>query len=247
MITTIRDRLVEHSGRLLVGAGALFLGFALLVLATSVTGQDQEEVDAEAETVIAGLEEDRDTARADLRSEHESLLDELPGVDHERVERDEGRARSLVLSLTRTSASTGSTSDIAAELATRHEILDADSQVLTTFLPEWLSTTRDDSGDGRTYRLSEIDTQVTGRSNLTYSYVTLARLDPVALSEQPADKGHSELILLTFSTSENGDVTRVQANRISSESRNDLLEQRRQARSADQSEPNDADETGETD
>lgn len=228
LLAELNQRMVRQGGRIVIAASVALLVFAMLVLAASLGGDDQAEVDRQAEVALSDLEDDLTTERADLRSKHADLLDDISGVDHDRVSRDSGMSRSLVLSLTGTSASTASSDQSVAAVTTRYPFLDGDSQVVQDFLPEWLSSTTSESGDGRTYRLAQIETQLIERSNRDYTYLTVARMNPVSPTRdaEPEDAGRPELVTLAMTTSEDGTVTDVEAHRVSSRSRNELIKKR---------------------
>lgn len=225
LMDDLRQRLSRQAGLIAIGGSAALLVFALLALAMSLSGADQAEVDRQAQTALKDLEGDLEESRSDLRSEHEDLLGDLSGVDHERVTRDSRAARSMVLSLTGTSATTSSREQVVAALTTRYDFLDGDSQVVRAFLPEWLSATAAESGNGRTYQLKDVDTELVERSNRNYTYVTIAHLDPVSgvSGSEPEDEGRSEFVTLTMTTTEDGTVTDVEAYLVSSRARNELI------------------------
>jgi hypothetical protein len=190
-------------------AGLLALSVASLVMALGPG--DQASSAEQAAGIKAGLVEDKDGAEAVLEARHSELLAELGGTDADRIKRDRTVIRTFVLSLAEAPASSRSVRDEQISLDARWDVLGPDSRTLTEFLPEWMAT-----GEGRHYRLTDLDIQVAGISSLDYSYTALARLEP------NEDSDGAQFVFLTATTKQDGALTEAVAYRASNASRAEL-------------------------
>src|SRR5207248_2964025 len=146
-----------RAAKVLVCSTGALLAASLLSIGTSLLGDDSAEVDARAGTLVVTLEGDLTKARGDLKAKHEKLLAALPGVDTERADRDEAAGRSVLLSLTDTSASTRDVTRTQGLLDERYEFLSPSSRVLTEFIPDWMAATGSAHGLGTAYTLGAFD------------------------------------------------------------------------------------------
>lgn len=199
-----------------VTATVMVLGIVSVVL--SMSSSDPEVDAARVAATKVEVAQEREQAEMDLATAHETLLADLPGMDAERVERDEATVRSFLLTLAGTSTSSRTTGEEQASLDARYEVLDEESRLLTEFLPEWIVSTK-----GTQFTLAELDKQVSGIKGLTYSYSAVARLDPVG------DQGRAQYIFLTMTTSPDGTITATEAYRVTNSSRNTLIEDEKEA------------------
>lgn len=204
-----------------VTGGGIGLGMIGLLCIVFVMGQPTTN------DVADGI----DDLRGELTSQQESLASDLvtlnrdiSSVDVERVNRDSEQGHELMLALTGTSGSQLGVGAAQKSLSTRFDAFDEKSQALTEFLPEWISATASDGP--AVYQLGSMDTRLTRVAGLDYSYTATARLDPVSADGEDGEKDErpSEIVLLRFSTTSDGALKGVEAWRISSDSRNALLE-----------------------
>jgi hypothetical protein len=207
----------DHAGKVLAGCAAALLTVSLLTLGTSLLGHRSAETDAQARQLVVTLEHDLGTSRSALEAKHEKLLTDLPGVDSARVGRDVAAGRSVLLSLTASSASTRDVQQTQASLDARYDFLHPTSRVLTEFIPDWLATASSAQGVRTTYALGTLDIDVSGVHGPDYGYVGLARLDPVEASTRNA--APSEYVLFGYSTTPEGTVASFEACRASSRTR----------------------------
>lgn len=149
----IKGRLRQHTGKLLIGGTGTLLALSVLTLGSSLVGDSPAASDTRPDALVQRLKSDLDKAQAELRTQHAVLLTQLPGVDVERVDRDTATGRSLLLSLTDSSASTRTVKEQQALLDARYGCLDHESRVLTEFVPEWMTATGAVQGSGTTYTL----------------------------------------------------------------------------------------------
>lgn len=189
---------------LAICAGLLALSVAILVIA--LDPGDQASSVEQAAGIKAGLVEDKEGAEDELAARHSELLAELGGIDSDRIKRDRRVIRTFVLSLAEAPASSRSVRDEQISLDGRWDVLGPDSRTLTEFLPEWMAT-----GEGRHFRLTDLDIQVAGISGLDYSYTALARLEP--------GQGGAQFVFVTATTKQDGALTEAVAYRASNASR----------------------------
>ncbi|SIO86932.1 hypothetical protein [Nocardiopsis sp. JB363] len=194
-------------------ANTVFLSICASLLALSVTSLvmalspgDQASSAEQAAGIKAGLVEDKEGAEGELATRHSELLAELGGIDADRIKRDRRVIRTFVLSLAEAPASSRSVRDEQISLDARWDVLGPDSRTLTEFTPEWMAT-----GEGRHYRLTDLDIQVAGISGLDYSYAALARLEP--------DEDGAQFVFVTATTKQDGALTEAVAYRASNASR----------------------------
>lgn len=219
MIDDIKSWLRPRAGLVLCICTGLALALSLTSLVGTMGSTSQADADAQAQQLIEDLEADLATAQEELQAEHLDLLAQLPGMDIERVRRDQGQGRSLVLTFTGTSTSALPTQEIQQGLDGRYEFLDTSSRSLTEFIPEWKAAT-----NGTSYVLGDLDITLQSVQSLDYSYVGLARLDPAKVEgESPTSK--SEFVIFTYSTTSDGTVTSFEMYRASSSTRDALLAQ----------------------
>lgn len=220
MIEDAKDWIRERAGKVLVCTTGGLLALSALSLGATVLDDGSADADAQADELIVQLHDDLEQAQDDLDAKHAQLLADLPGLDAERADRDRATARSVLLSLTDSSASSRNTAQAQAALDARHDFLDGSSRTLTEFVPEWMAATGSAQGSGRTYTLASLDVDVTGVKGLDYSYTGVARLNPV--SEDGASTAKSEYVVFTFSTRQDGTVSSFEAYRASSRTRDQI-------------------------
>lgn len=221
-IDDLKDWLRDHAGKVMVGATGGLLAISLFSLGGAVLDDGSAGAEAQAQQMKAGLEKDAKAAEASLETAHEKLLADLPGIDAERVKRDQASGRSVLLSLTDCSASSRDLKGAQLELDARYDFLDTGSRALTEFLPEWLATTGGSKGPGTAYALTSVEIDPSGVQALDYSYVGLARLDPISTDGKPAT-AKPEFVAFQYTTEQDGSVSGFEANRLSSRSRDALL------------------------
>ena len=221
MIDDVKRWIRARAGKVLVCSTGALLALSLALLGTSLLGDGTADAEAQADELIVSLEEDLQTAQTELRTQHETLLSQLPGMDVERVSRDRATARSVLLSLTASSSSSRGVAQTQAHIDARYEFLSPDSRALTEFIPEWMAATGSGQGAGTTYRLALLDIDVSGVQGLDYSYVGVARLDPVSVDGETT--GKSEYVIFTYATGQDGSVASFEAYRASSRSRDALV------------------------
>ncbi|MFD4681263.1 hypothetical protein [Streptomyces sp. NPDC058461] len=163
-----------------------------------------------------------DDARAKLATQHTALLVQLPGVDIERVNRDRATGRSLLLSLTDSSASTRTVKEQQVLLDASYGVLDHKSRVRTEFVPEWMTATGATKGAGTTYTLADLDIDVSRTQGLNYSYTGVAPFDPVRVGPDRNSAAKSEFVVFTYATSQDGTTTSLNAYRSSRKTRDAL-------------------------
>lgn len=207
-----------HQKPLFLGVTVTMMALGIVSVVLSMGSSDPEADAAQVAATKVELALAREQAELNLATAHETLLADLPGMDAERVKRDEAIVRSFVLTLAGTSTSSRTTGEEQASLDARYEALDEESRLLTEFLPEWIVSTK-----GTQFTLAELDTQVSGIKGLTYSYSAVARLDPVG------DQGRAQYIFLTMTTSQDGTITATEAYRVTNSSRNTLIEDEKEA------------------
>lgn len=217
----LRDWLSEHKQLtfLSVAGGVLVLGlFSLVTTALGTAGGEQSEIDALKQDIQAEI----DVASDQLDEDYTTLVREMGGVDIERVDRDRAAGRELMLSLSGTSASRLDLAHQQALLKERFGFLEDDSQVLASFLPEWLNATSGNGQEPVVYEMSSLDTQVVNISGLKYGYFSIARLDPVTADGEQAE-AETEFLMVRYSTEQNGQITSVDAWRAAPATRDALL------------------------
>jgi hypothetical protein len=212
-----------RAGTVMVCTTGALLALSLLALGGAVLGRGSEDADANADRLVARLQGDLEGAQGDRDARHAGLMAQLPGMDPERAASDRATARSVLLSLTETSATSRSTEEAQAALDARYDFLGPGSWTLTGFVPEWMAATAGGQGKRTPYRLSSVEVDATSVMGLDYAYAGLARLDPVSPDGQGIAK--SEFVVFTFSTRQDGMVSAFEAYRASSRTRDQLLAQ----------------------
>jgi hypothetical protein len=210
----------RHLSKIVIGAaGAVFL-LGASTLGLGIATSSDEAPAAQVEATKGGLREDLTAAETALQEKHTTLMGQLGTVSVDRIAKDAATARSLALTLASSSASTLDARQQQAVLAARYAFLPAGSPVLTQFLPEWLEAT---TGQGSTtYQLTSLDQQVTGVQGLTYSYLAVARLDPVSTSSQNATEKPPQYMTLIYQTNADGAVLSLEFSRASDAARDAL-------------------------
>lgn len=219
----IKDKLRLHAGRILLGGTGGLLALSVVALGASLLGDGPAASDIQDNAVVQKLEDNLSDAQTELAAQHTALLAQLPGVDIERVNRDRTTGRSLLLSLTDSSGSSRTVKEQQALLDTRYGFLGHESRVLTEFVPEWMTATGATNGAGTTYALADLDVHVSRVQGLNYSYTGVARLDPVRVGPDQSSVAKSEFVILTYSTSQDGTATSLDAYRASSKTRDALV------------------------
>jgi len=79
-------------------------------------------------------------------------------------------------------------------------------------------------GAGTAYQLADFDVDVGAVKGLDYSYIGVARLDPVSADGKSTAK--SEYVVFTFATGQDGTVASFEAYRASGRTRDQLAAQR---------------------
>ncbi|MFJ2420225.1 hypothetical protein [Streptomyces brevispora] len=218
----IKDKLRQHAGKILLGGTGSLLALSVFTLASSLLNDGPAATDTQADALVQKLEGNLGDAQTKLTTQHAALLVQLPGMGIERVNRDRATGRSLLLSLTGSSASTRAVKEQQVLLDARYGFLDHKSRVLTEFVPEWMTATGATKGAGTTYTLADLDIAVSRVQGLSYSYTGVARLDPVRVGPDQNSAAKSEFAVFTYSTSQDGTVTSLDVYRASSKSRNTL-------------------------
>lgn len=219
----IKDKLRQHAGKILLGGTGALLALSVVTLGASLLSDGPAASGTQADAVVHKLEGSLGDARAKLATQHTALLVQLP-VDIKRVNRDRATGRSLLLSLTDSSASTRTVKEQQVRLDARYAVLDHKSRVLTQFVPEWMTATGATKGAGTTYTLADLDIDVSRVQGLNYSYTGVARLDPVRVGPEQNSAAKSEFVVFTYATSQDGTVTSLDAYRASSETRDALAD-----------------------
>ncbi|MEV7953025.1 hypothetical protein [Streptomyces sp. NPDC088141] len=222
MSEEIQDRLRQHAGKILLGGTGAVLALSVATLGASLLSDGPAATDTQADAAVQKLEGKLSDAQAKLATQHTALLTQLPGMDIERVNRDKATGRALLLSLTDSSASTRTVKEQQVLLDARYGFLDHTSRVLTEFVPEWMTATAATKGAGTTYTLAELDIDVSRVQGLNYSYTGVARLDPIRIGPEQTRTAKSEFVVFTYSTSQDGTVTSLDAYRASSKTRDAL-------------------------
>ncbi|MGW5927732.1 hypothetical protein ACWF2L_15985 [Streptomyces anulatus] len=218
----IKDMLRQHAGKILLGGTGALLALSVFTLGSSLLSDGPAATDTQAGALVRRLEGNLGDAQTKLATQHKALLAQLPGMDIERVTRDRGTGRSLLLSLTDSSASTRAVKEQQVLLDARYGFLDHESRVLAGFVPEWMTATGATKGAGTTYTLADLDIDVSRVRGLDYSYTGVARLDPVRVGPHQNGAAKSEFVVFTYSTSQDGTVTSLDAYRASSKTRDAL-------------------------
>lgn len=218
----VRDKLRQHAGKILLGGTGALLVLSVVTLGAGLLSDGPAASDTQADAVVQKLEGNLGDAQAKLATQHAALLVQLPGMDIERVNRDRSTGRSLLLSLTDSSTSTRTVKEQQVLLDARYDFLDHKSRVLTEFVPEWMTATGATKGAGTTYTLADLDIGVSRVQGLNYSYTGVARLDPVRVGPDQNSAAKSEFLVFTYSTSQDGTVTSLDAYRASSKTRDTL-------------------------
>lgn len=221
-IDDVKYWLRDHAGKVLVGVTGAMLAISLVSLGGSILDDGSAGAEVKAQQLKIKLQKDAQAAQASLTTKHEKLLAGLPGIDSERVARDQASGRSVLLSLTDTSSASYGLKEAQLDLDGRYDFLDEKSRALTEFLPEWLAATGGSKGPGTAYALRSIEIDPAGVQALDYSYVGVARLDPVSTDGKPST-AKPEYVVFQYQTKQDGSVTRFEANRLSSGSRDALL------------------------
>jgi hypothetical protein len=218
----IKGELRQHAGKILLGGTGALLALSVVTLGAGLLSDGPAASDTQADAVVHKLEGNLGDARARLATQHTALLAQLPGMDIERVNRDRATGRSLLLSLTDSSASTRTVKEQQVLLDARYAFLDHTSRVLTGFVPEWMTATGATKGAGTTYTLADLDIDVSRVQGLNYAYTGVARLDPVRVGPDQNSAVKSEFVVFTYGTAQDGTVTSLDAYRASSKTRDAL-------------------------
>ncbi|MFE5863574.1 hypothetical protein [Streptomyces virginiae] len=218
----IKDKLRQHAGKILLGGTGALLALSVFTLGSSLLSDGPATTDTQADALAQKLEGNLSNAQTKLATQHAALLAQLPGMDIERVNRDRATGRSLLLSLTDSSASTRTVKEQQMLLDARYGFLDHESRVLTEFAPDWMTATGATKGAGTTYTLADLDIDVSRAQGLNYSYTGVARLDPIRVGPDQNSAAKSEFAVFTYSTSKDGTVTSLDAYQVSSKSRDTL-------------------------
>ncbi|MER6520106.1 hypothetical protein ABT246_25030 [Streptomyces sp. NPDC001553] len=211
----IKDKLRQHAGKVLLGGTGALLALSVFTLGSSLLSDGPATTDTRADGNLSD-------AQTKLAMRHATLLAQLPGMNIERVNRDRTTGRSLVLSLTDSSASTRAVKEQQVLFDARYGFLDHESRVLAEFVPEWMTATGATRGAGTTYTLADLDIGVSRVQGLNYSYTGMARLDPVRVGPNQNSAAKTEFVVFTYSTSQNGTVMSLDAYRASSKTRDAL-------------------------
>ncbi|MFF1880296.1 hypothetical protein ACFVVC_02340 [Pseudarthrobacter sp. NPDC058196] len=220
MIEDMKDWVRGRAEKVLVGTTGTLMALSLLSLVPALLADGPAEADATADQSIVQLQGKLEDAQAALQARHAQLLADLPGMDAERPDQDRVTARSVLLSLTDSSASSRTVKETQVALDARYGFLGTSSRTLTEFIPEWMATTSSGQGAGTAYRLADFDVDVTAVKGLDYSYTGVARLDPVSADDRPTVK--SEFVVFTFTTGQDGTVSSFEAYRASGRTRDQL-------------------------
>lgn len=218
----IKDKLRQHAWKILLGGTGALLALSVFTLGSSLLSGGPAATDTQADALVQKLEGNLGNAQTKLATQHAALLAQLPGMDIERVNRDRATGRSLLLSLTDSSASTRTVNEQQMLLDARYDFLDHESRVLTEFVPEWMTATGATKGAGTTYTPADLDIDVSRAQGLNYSYTGVARLDPIRVGPDQNSAAKTEFAVFTYSTSRDGTVTSLDAYRASSKSRDTL-------------------------
>ncbi|WP_030895977.1 hypothetical protein [Streptomyces sp. NRRL F-5053] len=217
MIENPKYWLRDHAGKVLVAGTGILLAVSLFTLGGSLLGGSTGDTEVRADDLIVKLRKRSDTAETRLEVKHKKLLDKLPGIDTARAGRDEATGRSVLLSVVDFSTSSRNAKQAQVMLDTRYPFLGPTSRTLTEFVPQWIA----DEERSTTYALAQLDINISDVQGSNYSYVGMARLDPVT-ADKPNKKStaKSEYVVVTYQTAQDGTVSSFEANRISSRSRN---------------------------
>lgn len=220
-IDDVKNRLRPHGTKILLGCTSVLLAVSAVSFGANAFGGDTQASDEEVAQKVEQLQGELDTAQSELQTTHDKLLADLPGADVERAQRDRASGRAVLLNLTSTSSSSRDVLGEQRRLDAQYTVFDNHSRTLTEFVPQWMAATDGTDGHGTMFRLQELDIQVSGVQGLTYSYVGLARLDPVTLEDTTEAK--SQFVLFTYSTQQDGTMIDFQAYQTSGRSRDDLV------------------------
>ncbi|MCM2392701.1 hypothetical protein [Streptomyces albipurpureus] len=218
----IKDKLRQHAGKILLGGTGALLALSVFTLASGLLSNGPAATGTQAYALVQKLEGNLGNAKTKLATQHAALLAQLPGMDIERVNRDRATGRSLLLSLTGSSASTRAVKEQQVLLDARYGFLDHESRVLTEFVPGWMTVTGATKGAGTTYTLGDLDINVSRVQGLNYSYTGVARLDPVRVGPAQNSAARGEFAVFTYSTSQDGTVTSLDVYLASSRTRDAL-------------------------
>jgi hypothetical protein len=218
-----KEKLRQQAGKILLGGTGVLLALSVVTLGASLPSDDPAAGDAQADALIQKLEGSLGDAQIKLATHHTALMAQLPGMDIERVNRDRATGRSLLLSLTDSSASTRTVKEQQVLLDARYGFLDHESRALTEFVPEWMTETGATKGAGTTYTLADLDIHVSRVQGLNYSYTGVARLDPVRVGPNQISTANSEFVVFTYSISQDGTVTSLSAYRAAAKTRDALV------------------------
>ncbi|MCQ6272050.1 hypothetical protein M8J71_16385 [Pseudarthrobacter sp. R1] len=224
MIEDVKDWVRARAGKVLVCSTGTLLALSLLSLALALLADGSADADAKADQLIVQLQGKQEDAQSALETKHARLLAALPGMDAERADRDRAAARSVLLSLTDSSAASRTVKETQAALDARYAFLGTSSRILTEFIPEWMAATGAGKGAGTAYQLADFDVDVAAVKGLDYSYIGVARLDPVSADGKSTAK--SEYVVFTFATGQDGTVASFEAYRASGRTRDQLVAQR---------------------
>lgn len=213
----------------------IVMAVAGLVCAASVTGavhamatNSAAVADEQAQDELALVQGDRTASQEALRDQHEAVLGGLEDYDLERAAADQTVGQQLIGDMASQLGSTNGTAASADLLDQRYEALDADSQVLTDFLPQLVSATTKTPQLGQDpirYSVSEVRIlpafEVPGEDagdeaaadDETRQYLLTAQLDPVRTSDQndADDAQDSQYVLIRYSTDRPGELDAVTA------------------------------------
>ena len=210
----------RHISKTAIGAAGVVFLLGASTLGLSIATSSDEAPAAQVEATKNCLRNELSAAETALQESHTTLIGQLSTVSVDRITKDAATARSLALTLASSSASTLDTRQQQAVLAARYAFLPADSPVLTQFLPEWREATT--SQGSTTYQLTSLDHQVTDVQGLTYSYLAVARLDPVPTSGETATERPPQFLTLICQTNAEGAVLSLEASRASDAARDAL-------------------------
>ena len=215
----LKDWLRNHAGKTFIGATGGALAFSLFWLGGTILGDGPTGAQAASQQSRIALEKRAESAEAELRTSHEKLLADLPGISVDRVRRDQAAGRSVLLNLVDVASSDRDLKAVQAELDARYDFLDNGSRTLTEFLPQWTTSTKGADGRPVIYALSSLTIDPSGVQALDYSYVGLARLDPVQLDD-PSDAALPQFVVLQYRTTQDGTLSGLEASLISGGTRN---------------------------
>lgn len=196
-----REWVRRNQGKLVLGAAGLALATGVLWLGSAVTADGAGGAAAKVTSVKQRLTADLEAAETSLTKAHEELLASLPDADVERINADTTQARSVVLTVADSSASTSELAQQQSRLDERFKFWDHRSPALTTFLPAWLENTgslEQHGNPGTTFQLTSFKAHPVRMDGPDYGYLGVARLDPTESSASTGKK--SEFLIFTFTT-----------------------------------------------